>query len=267
MEKNIRERENNFARKKAAALRKRRRRKTVIVVLISLITIFSLILGVLSGTLFFRVGEIKITGQSLKYTKDEIVSATGIKLDDNLLFLSSKDAANSITEKLPYIKTVKIKKEFPETVIINFTETKNELCVLVGGKYYAADKEGKILATFEERQEDLPLIELPDDCTVSQGENLKTNNASVYDIFSKYTELMDIYDFKINAINLKNPYDSYMMVENRLKVRIGSTNNFDMKVAHFNTMLSSMPDGATGTVDLSNWTPKKQEAFFTSSEL
>jgi len=266
LEKSIRERENNFARKKAAALRKRRRRRTVIAVLISLITIFTLILGTLSAIFLFRVGEIKITGQSLKYTKEEIISATGIEIDDNLLFLSSKDAANSITEKLPYIKTVKIKKKFPEAVIINFTETKNELCVLVGNKYYAANKEGKILSALESLQEDLPLIELPDDCKISVGKGLDSNNQPVYDLFCKYTELMDIYSFEINTVNLKDVHDSYMTVENRLKVCIGSSNYFDMKAAHFNTMLSSMPDGATGTVDLSNWTPKKHEAFFTASE-
>lgn len=265
MEKNIRGREREEGRKRAAASKKRRRR-ALIAVLVSLLTILIIVFSMIMALLFFKVETITVKGTVSIYSQDEIIAATSVAKQDNLLFLNKKKIEQSLVEKLPYIKTVKLEKKLPSTVIVNVTQTKNELCILSDGKYYAADKDGKILAKLEAADESLPLFILPKECDITVGKEIRIEDTVLYDLFYKCIDLTKQYSFRINEVDISNTYDLYLLVDNRLKVKVGSPNNFDLKLAHFNTMLPSVPTGAKGTVDLSSWTPENKKVFFAASE-
>ena len=266
MEKNIREREREEGRKKAALARKRRRRNALIAVLISLLLILAIAFAIVAAFVFFKVDKITVKGSSEQYTKSQIIEISDIEKEDNLLFLNKKEITEKITEKLPYIKSVKIEKKFPSSVIISVTETTTELCILSDGKYYAADNDGKILSKLDTPLENLPLFVLPKECSIKVGKAIEIEDEAVLQLLEDCMGLINQYDFKINSVDISNAYDLYLTVDNRLKVKVGSPNNFDMKMAHFNTMFKSMPKEAEGIVDLSSWTPKKHEAFFTASD-
>lgn len=265
MKKNIRERERAQGRKKAA-MKKRRRRKALITFLLSFVVVSGLIFAVISAFVFFKVSDVTVKDKSAKYSNSDIINMSGVEIEDNLLLLSKESVANNLIEKLPYIKTVTVEKKFPSSVIISFTETENELCILIDSKYYAADKDGKILANLDAPIENLPLFTLPLECSVKVGKKIEIENSTLYDLFYKYIELTNLYDFEINSVDITNTHDSYMTVENRLKVEMGTPNNFDLKAAHFNSTFLQMPSEAEGTVDLSSWTPENLTAFFTASK-
>lgn len=265
MEKNIRGREREEGKRKAAASRKRRR-KALIAVLFSLLTILIIAFSAIMAFLFFKVDTITVKGTVALYSQNEIVGASGIQIQDNLLFLNKKKLEQSLVEKMPYIKTVKIEKKLPSTVIINVTQTKNEISIFSDGKYYAADKDGKILAKLNSRDENLPLFTLPKGCNIAVGKEIEIEDTVLYDVFYKCIDLTESYSFKVNEVDVSNTYDIYLLVDNRFKVKVGSPNNFDLKLAHFNTMLPSMPTAAKGTVDLSSWTPENKKVFFAASE-
>ena len=265
MEKNIRRREREEGKRKAAASRKRRRR-ALIVVLVSLLTILIITFSTIMAFLFFKVETVTVKGTVSAYSQNEIIETIGIQKQDNLLFLNKKRIEQSLIEKLPYIKTVKIEKKLPSTVIINLTQTKNEICILSDGKYYAADKDGKILAKLEAPEENLPLFTLPKGCKITVGKEIEIDDTVLYDLFYKCIDLTELYSFEVNEVDISNTYDLYLLVDNRLKVKVGSPNNFDLKLAHFNTMLPSMSSEAKGTVDLSSWTPENKKVFFAASE-
>lgn len=265
MEKNIRNREREQGKKKAA-MKKRRRRKAIITFLVFFVIILALIFALVSAFLFFRVSDITLNYKSAYYSDNEIVGVSNIEIKDSLFLISKKSIIKNLTEKLPYIKTAEVDKKFPSTVIISTTETKNELCVLTNGKYYAADKDGKILASLSKPLENLPLFTLPDECVANIGKTIEIENTALDDLFYKYIDLLSLYSFKIDSVDIKDIHNSSMKVDGRLNVDFGSANYFDMKAAHFNTTFSKMSTEAEGRVDLSSWTPQKQEAFFTASE-
>ncbi len=264
MEKNIRSREREQGKKKAA-MKKRRRRKAIIAFLLSFVVILALIFAVVSAFLFFKVSDVTIEGKSANYSNNEIIGVSGVEIQDSLFFINKKSVIKNLTEKLPYIKTAEVDKQLPSTVIINITETKNELCFLIDGKYYAADKDGKILASLLEPVENLPLFTLPSECVATLGKTIEIENTALEDLLYKYINLLGQYSFKIDSVEIKDVHNSSMKVDGRLNVEFGTANYFDMKAAHFNTTFSKMPSEAEGTVDLSSWTPQKQEAFFTAS--
>ena len=227
MEKNIRGQEREEGRKKAAALRKRRRR-ALIAVLISLLTMLVIVFSTIMAFLFFKVETITVKGTVSKYSQNEIIEAAGVEKQDNLLFINKKKIEQSLIEKLPYIKTVKLEKKLPSTVIVNITQTKNEICILSDEKYYAADKDGKILAKLDAPDESLPLLILPKECSITVGKEIEIEDTVLYDLFYKCIDLTKKYSFEINEVDISNTYDLYLLVDNRLKVRVGSPNNFDL---------------------------------------
>ena len=223
-------------------------------------------MAVLSVTFLFRVSEINITKSSLKYSNDEILIAVGIKTDDNLLFLNSEEIGTLVAEKLPYIKSIEIKKSLPSKIEILCEDTEKEICISVAGNYYAADGDGKILEKLNAPDEELPIFEISENATITVGRIIEIENEIESELLVKYLNFVETSRYMVNKVNITDTGDSFMEIDKRLLVQMGTVNYFDLKTAHLNSMLEKMSETAYGTVDLTSWSPKKHEAFFTSSE-
>lgn len=77
---------------------------------------------VLGMSVFFRVSNIEVVGAD-RYTKDEIVSASGIKDGDNLVFINRTAISERLYAKLMYIGDITIKRKLPNTVVIDISES------------------------------------------------------------------------------------------------------------------------------------------------
>lgn len=72
-------------------------------------------------SLFFKVEDVSVAGVS-KYTEWDIFEASGIQKGDNLLTLSKARISSRIYERLPYVKSVRIGRKLPDTVLIEIEE-------------------------------------------------------------------------------------------------------------------------------------------------
>ena len=95
-------------------------------------------------TLFFRVGEVKITGQQ-RYTDQQVLEASGIEYGDNLLLLNKYDAAGSIVDQLPYIEEIRINRTLPDTLTIEVRECRSPMAVLQDGSAWIISSSGRIV--------------------------------------------------------------------------------------------------------------------------
>lgn len=93
---------------------------------------------------FFRVGEIQVTGNS-RYTAQEIIDVTGVKVGDNLFLLDRARLAREIQSRLPYIQTVSVCRALPDGLIITVTEGKAVAAVAHEGRWWLLDSGGKLL--------------------------------------------------------------------------------------------------------------------------
>ena len=73
------------------------------------------------GVFLFSLRTIAVTG-SERYSYEEIVQASGISLEDNLLMLSESEVSASIKKACPYVKEVILQKEYPDAVTIVIKE-------------------------------------------------------------------------------------------------------------------------------------------------
>lgn len=90
--------------------------------LLRMATVVAVVIALMFGiSIFFRVEHVKVSGAD-KYTPYMIQEAAGIKKGDALLGLSDARISGKITSALPYVDTVSIAIELPDTVHIEIKE-------------------------------------------------------------------------------------------------------------------------------------------------
>lgn len=131
--------------------RRRRRRRGRFGFLYMLLSAVLILGAVVAGSIvFFRVEEIVITGNAV-YTDAQILSAAGVEQGDNLLLAGQPRRGQAILDQLPYLDSVNIHPDLPNTLVITLTE-----CVPVGvvegseGIWWVVDSGCKLLEQGEE---------------------------------------------------------------------------------------------------------------------
>jgi cell division protein FtsQ len=121
---------------------KRRKRGAVVytpiaVLLIGIILIFGI-------SVFFRVSVIDVTGAN-RYSAERILSASGLKKGDNLIFVDAGAAANKVAKTLPYLNEVVIEKIIPDKVVIRVTESQPIAVLKYNGNWWILDQKARAL--------------------------------------------------------------------------------------------------------------------------
>lgn len=114
--------------------------------LLHLATVTAIVLAVVMGmSIFFKVETVKVSGCS-KYSAWEVSEASGIEIGSNLMSLSRAQVSGSIISKLPYVDTVRVGINLPDTVNIEITELDAVYSIEdADGNWWLMNDEGKIV--------------------------------------------------------------------------------------------------------------------------
>lgn len=99
---------------------------------------------ILANTLLFNCSKIEVEG-SVRYTADEIIETSGIKIGDNLLHINEKAAEQRITGTLAYIDIADVSRSFPTGIKITVTEAEKWYSLEQDGKTVSVSRGGKII--------------------------------------------------------------------------------------------------------------------------
>lgn len=132
-----------MARKKNTR-RRRRGRGSFGPVLRLLSVVLTAVVIVVALTLFFKVENITVSGNS-RYATEEIVAVSGVMQGDNLILLDKYKIAQKLYTELPYITNVRIKRDFPDGLKVEVTETHSALAIETGGAWWLVSENGKVL--------------------------------------------------------------------------------------------------------------------------
>ena len=116
-------------------------------ILIGSILVFACVVAVLCLNVFLKVNEIRVENEAIRYTDDQIVTASGIQTEDSLLGIKRKSVCAHIEKQLPYIGEAHISIRLPDTVVISVKYTQAKLCVSAPDGYVLLDHTGKVLQT------------------------------------------------------------------------------------------------------------------------
>ena len=133
-----------LSKERAGYKRKRRVRQNIIIIAVFLVFALAFA-GVYTYSKGAPVGVITVEGDSI-YTYEQIVSAAGLEIGENMLSLKEGDINARVSSALPYIDSVQVKKKLPDKVILTVTSTSDKLIFVNKAKdSIVTDDNGKIL--------------------------------------------------------------------------------------------------------------------------
>lgn len=114
--------------------------------LLRLATVVAVVLAIVFGmSIFFKVDNIRVSGCS-KYSAWEVAEASGIEDGMNLMTISRAQISGSIISNLPYVDTVRVGINLPDTVMIEITELDVVYAIEdADGGWWLMNDEGRII--------------------------------------------------------------------------------------------------------------------------
>lgn len=175
-------------------------------------------------TMFFNIDEITVTGDTV-YSAEDIKTASGVSTGDNLIFISADKISTSVSEKLPYVGSVKIKRHLPTGLELIITKTEAAYAIAADGYYTLLDSSAKVLEKeLETVGENITLVNLGEITSAEPGKPIETENTQFL------TKLQQIHDAlskcglsDITSIDMSDIYNIKLLYQGRITLMLGDT--------------------------------------------
>lgn len=264
------------ARKTRNRHRRRRGRFSILYKLLSFLVILAALL--VGCVVFFRVNQITVEGNE-RYSAQEIISASGVEVGENLLLISKPQTVGSIQKKLPYVQKVSVIRRLPDGLTLRVTESAPAAVLQSEETWWLMDARGKLLDWGDESVKGtLPLVRglhpvdptLGSWLTVSTEERLKMESLeALLTALSKRGMVGNVTEFiDVNAANT-----IYFGFGENLTVAVPMTGDFDHLAFQLQRVLETFQqrgESMFGTLDLTygdeqarllteRWTPEQRK--------
>lgn len=248
--------------KKNIPKKKKRKNRKRVVFLLSCFFVLGLAIALfylLFHLTTFDVKDIVVTGNE-KYTKQEIISQSGIKINENVFsqYFTKKDIT---LESLPYIKNIVLKISFPDTLEIEVEERKTVYLAFdkEKNKYFRIDKEGYILEEIplsSKGEEELLVYGITFNNQVVLGEKI---NEIDYDKLLVYEKIAQKYaNTKINAditkVNFENSLTT-ITLNDKLNIILPNDTDLSYKLDLLKDILKKFSTDMQGVIDMTKTDP------------
>lgn len=250
---------NADVKKRRAERRKKivKRRLTIAFIFLMVVTV--IVLAIMCLTVFFPVLNVRASGSKI-YTSTQIVKASGINEETNLFTVSEKGIEEVIKNKLPYVDTVTLKRELPDTISLEISDAKEYAAVGQEGLYFVISESGFVLNSYEEIPQNTFLLNAGNAiCKVGTQINFKDSQKA--DLAYKIAEALQKSKIKINSIDVTSSVNITVRVCDRFDVKLGTEENLEKKILHLGGMIKSIGDRG-GQINLSMWSESHSEGSF-----
>jgi len=252
----------NQTKRKVKAKPKRKVRSSFI----AIISIFLLsVFAILSVTVLFPVENVKIKdAEKTKYSQNEIISASGIRIGENMIVLSSSSVESRITEALPYIGSCKIGKSLVGTITLTPKATKPQYCIKDGEAYWLVNDEFKALEKIKKAKRKYINITGAKFKEVAVGKTIEFKDGDKLDCINTVLDILDESNITINKINVKNLSSLEITVNSKFKVKVGTVQSLEKKLLYLLEMIKEIEkknEKDTGTINLVYFDKTKEGIF------
>ncbi len=201
---------------------------------------------------YFRVKTIEVRG-NVVCSADAIAEASGVQIGDRLLFVDRQAVADGIFARLPYADTVRVRRSFPSTLIIEMRESKPAAAVITNGVAYLIDEECKLLEYMPREAVSGTLV--VEGLTVTDAVLGKTIGMEDELRLGTLQELLRAFADKdilthINTVRAEKLYDIYFVYDERLTVKIGDVSNPERKLELMEEVIKKLDNSEKGTLDV-----------------
>ena len=231
--------------------------------LLRLATAVAVVLAVVFAvSIFFRVQTVNVSGTE-KYTPWDILQASGIKEGDNLLSLPKARISGRITAALPYVGSVRVEIQLPDTVNIEVTEMDVVYAVQdTMDRWWLMTAEGKVVERIlgdpakgiarilglrlDDPELSKPAVAADDpEDPVTRG----SDRLSVALTILRYLEDNSITS-KVDSLNVEDLGALMLWYDNQYQVKLGDTSRLEYKIRCMHTAVNQLESYRSGVLDI-----------------
>lgn len=236
--------------------KKKRRSKRFYAVTITAATLFVAVIATL--VYCFAIGSpiktIVASGKSV-YSADEIVAACSVVPGDNIFTVSEKKINKVLSSSLPYIGSVKIKRDFPDKLTLSVTATNEKYLIVNANGYICLDKDEKILST---KKQKLSAGVYRLDGFKGQSVKAGTNYEPCKEDQKRFENAKAIIAAleneglkKANVLKLASTDNIIVVYDKRFNIYVGSVDNIEKKISLASQVIKeSVSKTNTGYIDV-----------------
>ena len=237
----------------------KRRRRMVFRVITTFLLIVVVLIVLLVGIylLFFRISELKVVG-SEHYTAEQIFEAAEVKKGDHLYSFSSKIARDKLKSRLPYIKSLKVKRDIPGTITFTVEEHTPRFYSYVYGRTCVLSDDLTVIGILPgtDKRDDLCFLALPAVKRAVCGSKLEMRSEidqTHVESVTGYLLASEIID-RVTALNASDTYALTMECDRRYLLIFGNYSECEIKLRLASAVLkdSLFEDANKRRVDLSD---------------
>ena len=219
------------------------KKKKAILKIVKVLTLIIVIIGVsiyVALSPLFNIKEINVTGNS-KLSKEEIISLSELKTDENTFKVSKKNIKNKVKANA-YIENVKIRRKLPDKVEIIVVERVATYMIPFANSYIYINNQGYMLEITSQKAE-MPAIvgiSTPEE-ELHEGQRLISEDlvklGEVLQIMesANANELVDL----ITKIDISNRQDYILTLEKEKKaIHLGDVSNLSTNMAYVKKILN-----------------------------
>ena len=245
----------------AARLLRSHRRKRHRMIFRVLCCLLVCVAAVFATTIFFRVSDMQVTGET-RYKAEDIIGTSGVQEGDNLFFLHTKTIVQSLENTYPYLDTVQIKRHLPGTLEIAVTERKPLICVKAGDGQYYVDKQGKVLEKITGTPKSSVISVVGAGAkTLQAGQMLESTQdenkgSGKYEKIHAVLELLNLFDSydmldNVRSVDITKSFDVKLNYNDSYTIEFGTLDDLEYKIQFLKAILKRDDLPETGIIDLS----------------
>lgn len=221
------------------------------VVLILIIIFFVLVFAVLISPMF-RIKEIQVLGNS-QLSNEEIFEIGEIDSVGKNIFAFNSSSAKKKLLTSHYIRSAKISKNLPSTIVITVEERPVRGYVPYMGRYLYIDRDGRVIDVRDNMAAQHPVIMGLKFDSFVLGDILSVTNGYSLDYVVRISKLIDAYELNDITVRLdvSKPEDIHLYV-NKIDVVCGTIDDIYTKIATLNEVLKQLDPEEAGTLDISD---------------
>lgn len=243
---------------RAYRLKRERFRMIRRIVMVSLALSFIVVLLILVLNFGFVVREIRVEGLT-DYTAEEIIKTSGITLGENIFTVSEEEAGARLKKEFPYIKTLKLERDYPCRLVLHVTEEYTTYYYEMEGEYFLFNHSLRLMDKFDSltalqavREDSIQVnMPLPDSSIVPHYITFSEESEYVSDVIRTLSESkLGVY---VNSLDVSDKFLIRMECGQAVSVELGDYNNLKEKFSTVLRLLGENGDNMVGTVDLTHF--------------
>lgn len=210
-----------------------------------------LLLGtLLCMLLFFQIDEIQIEGTDI-YTEQDVIELLDIEKGDNLFLGSIKASNDDLTRLMPYISDFKIKRKWPDTLIVSVEEAEAVCVAKTDVGYAVLSEDAKVLEHLSVMPNNMIALNGLDILDAAPGHVVLTENEDDLYILKDILQTLNTSELdKIDTVDMTDTINIYIYYDHRLRIEIGTVNNIENKLKRVKEVLEKIESTDTGRLDV-----------------